>query len=178
MTDRRAFPDSLNRLYAGSVHRGDGHRDWLCTCCVEQDVFCVATCTSERFVFLNGTIVDFNQQAIKGIPTCYIFRCPIDARDPRPPFHALVPQGSREPGMILISHTGQIRFWDSIAIGLAGGENFAPSQLEDLEHGEEVTCFHRVDVRPFPSFQSTLTDGPSPKHLFSPRRLAACTDWH
>ena len=80
--------------------------------------------------------------------------------------------------MILISHTGQIRFWDSIAIGLAGGENFASSQLEDLEYDEEVTCFHRVDVRLIPHSQPSSTDGPSPKPSFSPPRLGACTDWH
>ena len=86
-------------------------------------------------------------KAIKGIPTCYIFSCPQDTRSPRPPLHTLVPQGStREPGLILVSTDGQIRFWDSLGIGLAGGENYASSQLKDMEYDEEVTNLVRADV--------------------------------
>lgn len=87
-------------------------------------------------------------QAIKGIPTCYIFSCPEgNPASPKPPFHALVPQGnSREPGLILVSATGQIRFWDSIGIGLAGGDNFVSSQVDGINYEEEVTNLIRVDV--------------------------------
>ncbi|KAF8964670.1 hypothetical protein BDZ97DRAFT_1660027 [Flammula alnicola] len=89
-------------------------------------------------------------QAIKGIPTCYIFSCPQDLRSPRPPFHALVPQGlSREPGLILVSAAGHIRFWDSIGIGLAGGDNYVVSQLEDVEYDEEVTNLVRADAQTY-----------------------------
>ncbi|KAF8910963.1 methyltransferase type 11 [Gymnopilus junonius] len=89
-------------------------------------------------------------QAIKGIPTCYIFSCPYNPHLPRPPFHALVPQGSsREPGLILVSPGGQIRFWDSISMGLAGGDNFVQSQLEDLDFDEEVTNLVRIDPQTY-----------------------------
>lgn len=85
-------------------------------------------------------------KALKGIPTCYIFACPQDASI-RPPLHALVPQGfSREPGLILVSAGGFIRFWDSIGIGLAGGENYSASQLDDIDRDEEVTNLLRTDV--------------------------------
>jgi len=58
-----------------------------------------------------------------------------------------VPQGtSREPGLILVSASGKIRFWDSIGIGLAGGESYIASQLEDMEYDEEVTNLIRADV--------------------------------
>ncbi|CAA7271672.1 unnamed protein product [Cyclocybe aegerita] len=88
-------------------------------------------------------------QAIKGIPTCYIFSCPKDS-SLRPPFHALVPQGpSREPGLVLVSPSGKIRFWDSIGIGLAGGENFNASQLDDMEYDEEVTNLIRADAQTY-----------------------------
>ncbi|KAF9533020.1 hypothetical protein CPB83DRAFT_903494 [Crepidotus variabilis] len=88
-------------------------------------------------------------QALKGIPTCYIFACPQDVAL-RPPFHALVPQGSsREPGLILVSAGGRIRFWDSIGIGLAGGENFSASQLEDMVYDEEVTNLVRADAQTY-----------------------------
>ncbi|KAF9476583.1 methyltransferase type 11 [Pholiota conissans] len=89
-------------------------------------------------------------QAIKGIPTCYIFSCPRDIRFRRPPFHSLVPQGpAREPGLILVSSAGQIRFWESIGIGLAGGDNFVASQLEGMEYEEEVTNLIRADAQTY-----------------------------
>ncbi|KAG2020222.1 methyltransferase type 11 [Coprinopsis cinerea AmutBmut pab1-1] len=88
-------------------------------------------------------------QAIKGTPTCYIFLCPPESDALHPPFHALVPQGaSQEPGLILISHSGQIRFWESIGIGLAGGDNFATFDL-NLREDEHVTNLTRVDSQLF-----------------------------
>lgn len=101
-------------------------------------------------------------KALKGVPTCYIFACPQDT-SPRPPFHALVPQGSsREPGLILVSVGGKIRFWESIGIGLAGGDNFNASMLEDMEYDEEVTNLVRADV-------SCSPDGESPSENHNPR---------
>ncbi|KAL7283436.1 hypothetical protein ACG7TL_002866 [Trametes sanguinea] len=90
-------------------------------------------------------------QALTGTPTCYIFGCP---REPNPPpmatpFHALVPFGpQREPGLIICSNIGQIRFWDSIGMGLAGGDNFSFSML-DLTEGENVTNLVRADAQTF-----------------------------
>ncbi|KAF8654069.1 hypothetical protein AX16_003602 [Volvariella volvacea WC 439] len=87
-------------------------------------------------------------QAVKGTPTCYIFSCPQDEAN-SPPFHALVPYGpSREPGLILISPTGFIRLWDSIGIGLAGGENYTTSELE-LQDGELVTNLVRANPQTY-----------------------------
>ncbi|KAG6907355.1 hypothetical protein DXG01_009239 [Tephrocybe rancida] len=61
------------------------------------------------------------------------------------PFHALIPHNtSREPGLILLSTDGQIRFWDSIGIGLAGGDHYVTIQL-DLGADESVTNFLRSD---------------------------------
>ncbi|KAJ7285784.1 hypothetical protein C8J57DRAFT_1431461 [Mycena rebaudengoi] len=69
-------------------------------------------------------------QAVKGTPTCYIFSCPNDYDRTSPPFHELVPYTSaREPGLILVSLSGEIRFWDSIGIGLAGGQNYSTTNL-------------------------------------------------
>ncbi|TFK42541.1 hypothetical protein BDQ12DRAFT_732185 [Crucibulum laeve] len=88
-------------------------------------------------------------QAIKGTPTCYIFSCPENIK-PSPPFHALVPNGtSREPGLILLSPSGEIRFWDSISIGLAGGEHYAATRLAFKNRGEEVNDLVRADARTF-----------------------------
>ncbi|KAJ8487889.1 hypothetical protein ONZ51_g3889 [Trametes cubensis] len=90
-------------------------------------------------------------QALTGTPTCYIFGCPREAYPPpmATPFHALVPFGSqREPGLIICSNIGQIRFWDSIGMGLAGGDNFSFTLLE-LGEGENVTNLIRADAQTF-----------------------------
>lgn len=85
-------------------------------------------------------------QAVRGTPTCYIFSCPQDDIVTNPPLHAFIPQStSREPGLILVSFHGQVRFWESISIGLAGGENFTTMDL-DLTEDEHVTNFVRADV--------------------------------
>ncbi|TFK55057.1 hypothetical protein OE88DRAFT_1674600 [Heliocybe sulcata] len=85
-------------------------------------------------------------QALTGTPTCYIFACPLDYVLGTTPLHCLVPFGSgREPGLILISSSGETRFWDSIASGLAGGEHFVSIQL-GLSTGETVTTLTRADA--------------------------------
>ncbi len=62
------------------------------------------------------------------------------------PLHGLIPYStSREPGLILMSPSGQIRLWDSISIGLAGGDHFSSSSLT-LSSDEYVTNLLRVDV--------------------------------
>ncbi len=84
---------------------------------------------------------------MKGTPTCYIFSCPQDEEPSGPPLHVLVPfVKTREPGLILISPLGEIRYWDSIGIGLAGGENYITLHL-DLAEDESVTTLTRADVR-------------------------------
>lgn len=110
----------------------------------------------------------YYEKAIKGIPTCYIFPSPQDSRSPRPPFHSLVPQGSsREPGLILVSVAGSVRFWDSIGIGLAGGENYFSSELNDMEYDEEVTNLIRADVSLFLSINEQPCLSPDRhKHIF------------
>ena len=61
-------------------------------------------------------------------------------------FHALVPYGQqREPGLIICSYVGQVRFWDSIGMGLAGGENFSSYALP-INDEEMITALTRVDV--------------------------------
>ncbi|KAJ7632668.1 hypothetical protein FB45DRAFT_978375 [Roridomyces roridus] len=88
-------------------------------------------------------------QAVKGTPTCYIFACPQDYDRSDPPFHELVPYTStREPGLILVSLSGQVRFWDSIGIGLAGGQNYSTADL-GLSSDEVVTNFLRADAQTY-----------------------------
>ncbi len=70
------------------------------------------------------------------------------------PFHILVPFGSsREPGLILMSPGGTAHFWDSLGMGLAGGEYSSKSSL-GLSSEERVTKLIRADVsRTFSSNQ-------------------------
>ncbi|OJA08151.1 hypothetical protein AZE42_03589 [Rhizopogon vesiculosus] len=81
--------------------------------------------------------------------TCYILPCPPSSHDyaqPAAPLHAVVPSRSRsEPGLVLLSLRGDIRFWDSIASGLAGGGSFETINLE-LGEGEYASGLLRVDV--------------------------------
>ncbi|KAG7451103.1 uncharacterized protein BT62DRAFT_882814 [Guyanagaster necrorhizus] len=93
-----------------------------------------------------------HSQAIRGTPTCYIFRCPQDPNQTSPPFYGLIPYSSygtsREPGLILMSPSGEIRMWDSIGIGLAGGDHFSSITLS-LSPDELVTNLIRVDPQTY-----------------------------
>ncbi|EGO21494.1 hypothetical protein SERLADRAFT_451525, partial [Serpula lacrymans var. lacrymans S7.9] len=108
-------------------------------------------------------------QALKSTPTCYIFACPVDNSCPH---HALVPYGqSREPGLILVSLRGEVRFWDSIGIGLAGGEHFSTTHLE-LKEGESISSLIRSDPQTYITATSTgrlfrlsLTSAGGKQHL-------------
>ncbi|KAK0485184.1 Non-repetitive/WGA-negative nucleoporin C-terminal-domain-containing protein [Armillaria novae-zelandiae] len=93
-----------------------------------------------------------HSQAIRGTPTCYIFRCPADDEQTSPPFYSLIPYNSystaREPGLILLSPSGEIRMWGSIGIGLAGGDHFSSVML-GLSPDEFVTNLVRVDPQTY-----------------------------
>jgi nuclear pore complex protein Nup133 len=85
-------------------------------------------------------------QELSGIPTCYIFPCPADPSQAAP-LHAFVPYGgSREPGLILVSPSGEVWFWNNIGVGLAGGEQYSKILLE-LESNEIINLLTRLDVR-------------------------------
>jgi nuclear pore complex protein Nup133 len=59
---------------------------------------------------------------------------------------AFVQYGSlREPGLLLLSSTGELRFWGSISVGLSGAEGFFTAQLT-LQLGESVVALNRVEV--------------------------------
>lgn len=62
------------------------------------------------------------------------------------PFASLLPFGvNREPGLILVSSSGEVRFWDSIGTGLAGAERFSTTRIA-LSENETVNGLERVDV--------------------------------
>ncbi|KAG2357680.1 hypothetical protein BDR07DRAFT_1490402 [Suillus spraguei] len=114
--------------------------------------------------------------------TCYILPCPPSSQDyaqpPSAPLHALVPSRSRsEPGLVLLSIRGDIRFWDSITSGLAGGGSFESINLE-LGEGEYTSGLLRVDGQIYIAstshgrlFRLTLTSQ-SGRHTLSARLFA------
>lgn len=86
-----------------------------------------------------------HSQILPGTPTCYIFPCPNRISEARVPLKALVSYGpSREPGLILLSPFGELRFWDSIGLGLTGGEPTQESLIE-LTSNEFVTVLEYSD---------------------------------
>ncbi|KAI0094031.1 Non-repetitive/WGA-negative nucleoporin C-terminal-domain-containing protein [Irpex rosettiformis] len=90
-------------------------------------------------------------QALTGTPTCYIFACPQDAEPllMDTPLHGLIPYGtSREPGLILASPEGNTRCWDSLGMGLAGGERAFETKLE-VAQDERITTLTRADAQTF-----------------------------
>lgn len=110
-------------------------------------MFCVATRPGMAgFTSCNQPFDQERVQAVKGTPTCYIFSCPQSTESRSPPFHGLIPYTtSREPGLILVAPSGEVRLWDSIGIGLAGGKNYSTVDL-GLSDDEEVTNLIRSDV--------------------------------
>ncbi|GAA6006390.1 uncharacterized protein JCM10292_002672 [Rhodotorula paludigena] len=87
-----------------------------------------------------------------GSTTTYVF--PLPPQAPFPPnvaaysplsFASLVPSpsqthqqaGQREPGLVVLSNTGTLRFWDSISLSLAGVDRFRSASLP-LHEGELV----------------------------------------
>jgi len=83
--------------------------------------------------------------------TCYIFPAPqaevqgtisYDAL----PVATLVSNGvSQEPGLIVGSATGEIRFWDNISTGLSGADNYH-SVLLPLLDGERLSSLYSCEV--------------------------------
>lgn len=116
------FPDFYTDFYSGAIDVETGY----------------ATVLSETTAFVWNYA-----QASLGSPTCYIFPCPTSESEPS---HSLIPHGSmREPGLILLTREGLGRFWDSIGIGLAGGEGYGSFALP-LMPSENVSTFIRGDV--------------------------------
>ncbi|KAI5123360.1 hypothetical protein M0805_001781 [Coniferiporia weirii] len=104
--------------------------------------FCLIASVKTCFVWKHS-------QAIPGAPTCYIFPCPNRYSEPQVPFSAFVSYGpSREPGLILLSPYGEVRFWDSIGLGLTGGEP-TEDTIVDLSSDETVTAFVYAEPHTF-----------------------------
>lgn len=77
---------------------------------------------------------------------CYIFPNPVSRDGRGAPYSCFAPyQSAQEPGLILCSPTGEVRFWLSIGLGLTGGEDYQTLDL-GLSVGECVVNMLRRDV--------------------------------
>ncbi|WAQ86497.1 hypothetical protein PtA15_7A223 [Puccinia triticina] len=87
------------------------------------------------------------------VPTCYAFPCPlsntssvlVNTLAPLP-LASLISHSSnlsnttrREPGLLLVSPTGELRAWDSLSLSLSGVDKFATIQIQ-LQDAELVRC--------------------------------------
>ncbi|KAG0146483.1 hypothetical protein CROQUDRAFT_671107 [Cronartium quercuum f. sp. fusiforme G11] len=86
------------------------------------------------------------------LPTCYVFPCPISRTESvlvntlAPlPLACLISHSSssthtrREPGLLLVSPTGELRVWDSLSLALSGVDKYATVQVQ-LHDSELVRC--------------------------------------
>ncbi|KAF8610233.1 hypothetical protein BDV93DRAFT_517387 [Ceratobasidium sp. AG-I] len=87
-----------------------------------------------------------------GSPTCYIFPTPGQHDNSASSSHLLLPNvslipygSSREPGLVMIASTGEIRLWESINAGLAGADQFY-SSLVPVSAGEYVSSMYRCEA--------------------------------
>ncbi|KAH9819025.1 Non-repetitive/WGA-negative nucleoporin C-terminal-domain-containing protein [Melampsora americana] len=91
-------------------------------------------------------------------PTCYVFPCPLSRTESvlvntlAPlPLASLISLSStstntrREPGLLLVSPTGELRAWDSLSLALSGVDKFTTIQVQ-LHEAELVRC-----LQPLPS---------------------------
>ncbi|GFZ42386.1 hypothetical protein JCM24511_00101, partial [Saitozyma sp. JCM 24511] len=97
--------------------------------CVAWNFVKVGVELGEMWMGVNGT------QRTQSSPTCYPFPAPPPSRPqsgvPPPILAALyVSSNNSEPGVILLSPTGELRFWDSMSLALANVERYQVVQLE------------------------------------------------
>jgi len=94
------------------------------------------------------------QRALSGPPTTHIFPAPPTSQGQLyPPQVILLPSLAHpsvhahsqisEPALILVSPTGQVRFWPSIFLGLAGGDKFTAATLP-FQPDENTSASARV----------------------------------
>ncbi|KAH9465346.1 hypothetical protein Pst134EA_013234 [Puccinia striiformis f. sp. tritici] len=90
---------------------------------------------------------------MSALPTCYSFPCPISNTSSvlvntlAPlPLASLISHSSNiststrhEPGLLLVSPTGELRAWDSLSLALSGVDKFATIQIQ-LQDAELVRC--------------------------------------
>lgn len=95
------------------------------------------------------------------LPTCYSFPCPISnttsvlVNTLAPlPLASLISHSSnssnttrREPGLLLVSPTGELRAWDSLSLALSGVDKFATIQIQ-LQDAELVRCLQPLTLCP------------------------------
>ncbi|KAF8313388.1 hypothetical protein DL93DRAFT_2167809 [Clavulina sp. PMI_390] len=98
--------------------------------------FAVLSLRNETFVW------DYSSDRKRAGLSCFIFSNPPTTStntNIQTPLAALVPyRNSSEPGLLLCSQDGSIRFWENVSLGLAGGDSFRTLKLA-VAVGEHIT---------------------------------------
>lgn len=102
--------------------------------------FAILSMQEETFVW------NYSASSVGIGSACYIFPNPSTLGHNDVPYASFVPyRSSQEPGLILCSESGAVRYWDNVSLGLTGGESFRALQL-GLAGGERVLRMTRADV--------------------------------
>ncbi|OWZ65412.1 hypothetical protein AYX14_06233 [Cryptococcus neoformans] len=84
-------------------------------------------------------------------PTIYAFPAPLPTSSPSrfpPPVLSALCTSTSEPGMILVSSTGEIRYWESMSLALSNVERYQQLFL-DLPQGDWIERLVKVDGNNF-----------------------------
>lgn len=84
-------------------------------------------------------------QRTQSSPTVYPFPASSSAsRNPAPALAAFHQSGTTEPGLILVSPSGEVRFWEHLSLALSNVDRYQTIQL-DLQ-GDSVERIWSVEV--------------------------------
>ncbi|KAG8998690.1 hypothetical protein FRB93_013469 [Tulasnella sp. JGI-2019a] len=104
--------------------------------------------TGYAFVMSNSVCFAWCYRTMSVLPTCYIFPTPRDVNIERSrltPVAEFVPyDGAREPGLLVVSPSGEIRYWESVDAGLSGAEKYHQSQV-NMDQTEYVKTVYRYE---------------------------------
>lgn len=124
----------------------------MALCIYTDDSTCkgsVDTLTGFSLVSLPEETFVWNHSSTSSAPpACYIFPNPASSLSAKDlPLSSFVPyQSSQEPGLMLISTTGDLRFWVNVSLGLTGGESYYRVRVP-VSTSERVLQIHRIEVR-------------------------------
>lgn len=118
----------------------------------------IALFTTTHFVYawnMSKKSLASNALARFAVPPSYVSSTDLAVAVYAPlPLSCLVNYASaREPGLVVCSVDGHIRFWDALSVALTGVERFTSASLPGIEKGEVVKQLLPISVRNLVAFQ-------------------------
>lgn len=143
------------------LHWSAGCPDWICIHRVSDSMLrmelCERECLQPVYCFKRTTRLlplthSFALQHGFASPTCYTFALSSSSVTTSAiaiqslPFCGLVPRRSgREPGLVLVYPSGQVRFWDGVEASLTGADRMQSLSIP-VGYEETVSEFVRLEV--------------------------------